>query len=159
MQRRVFSPANRYLNDNELSGTIPSELSLFTIFTHLYERRCMFFPSPINRDLSDNSLNGTIPSSLFSWSLMTLMYEFNLVVSHKYLRDLSHNSLSGTIPSSLSLLTSLQSLFVLLCVFFFSPINRDLSDNLFTGTIPSSISLLAQLNSLYEFVFEVDSHD
>ena len=72
------------LRDNELSGTIPTELVQLTSLTNLFLNR--------NKDLT-----GPIPSQLGQLTALKLLY-------------LNNNSLTGSIPSELARLISLKRL-------------------------------------------------
>jgi hypothetical protein len=74
------------MDRNQLTGTIPSFLGMFTRLIYL--------------QLHTNELNGTIPSSLEA--LTGLMVDLGL----------SNNNLTGTIPSSLGALTVLAGLWL-----------------------------------------------
>lgn len=86
------------LDENNLTGTIPSSIGNLTALTSL--------------DLSENNLTGTIPNEIGNLvnlegdmkraGLVTWLYEMGL--------DLSENKLSGSIPTSLGNLTNLKSL-------------------------------------------------
>jgi hypothetical protein len=85
----------RQLGDNQLTGTIPTELGLATRLFILYAKR----NTPENevdllpslRNLHKNGLEGTIPSQLQSTRINYL--------------NLFENNLSGTIPTVLGLLS------------------------------------------------------
>ncbi|MEN8218677.1 MAG: leucine-rich repeat domain-containing protein [Pseudomonadota bacterium] len=93
-----------HLSDNELTGSIPSELGNLSNLSDL--------------NLSDNELTGSIPSELGNLS--------NLRYLH-----LSSNELTGSIPSELGNLSNLRYLF--------------LSFNDLTGTIPRELGNLNKL--------------
>jgi len=95
-----------YLNlrSNELSGNIPSELGSLTKLTYFY--------------LNSNSLSGTIPSELGNLTKLTQLY-------------LGNNSLTGSIPSELGNLTNLTYLY--------------LGFNSHSGTIPTELGNLSNL--------------
>ena len=69
-----------HINDNSLSGTMPTQFGLLTEMYTLY--------------LGDNSLSGTIPTQLGLLSKLVML-------------DFYDNSLDGTIPTQLGLLTKL----------------------------------------------------
>ncbi len=96
------------LSRNELSGTIPPELSLLSHLTVLY--------------LSRNELTGTIPPELSLLSNLTGLY-------------LSRNELTGTIPAELAQLSNLTVLY--------------LYSNQLSGTIPPELAQLSNLTELY----------
>jgi Leucine-rich repeat (LRR) protein len=97
------------LSDNDLSGTIPSDIGNFGSIERL--------------DLSDNNLSGTIPSDIGDLtSLEQLKLQGNSLSGSipgaigsltdlKWL-DLSNNSLSGSIPSAIGSLSSVQRLYL-----------------------------------------------
>ena len=138
-----------YLEDNSLSGTIPS-LSSLTKLNGLY--------------LSNNRLSGEIPD-LSSTSLSVLYLDGNSLsgtipdlsnLDHLTTMDLSENSLSGPVPDLSS--TRMQSLHLsdnqLTGTFSASSLPAvsicvvDLSNNRLSGTIPdlSSLTGLCELN-------------
>jgi len=119
------------LSENELNGTIPSELGNLIYLEYLY--------------LSENQLKGTIPSAL---SALTNLIELSLWsneltgpippelgrlanLESLYLGD---NELSGTIPTELSNLTNLEYL--------------GLNSNRLTGIIPVELGNLTNLELL-----------
>lgn len=143
------------LSENELNGTIPSELGSLTYLVDL--------------NLSQNQLRGTIPSELGNLTNLTSLSLFGnrlsggipselgnlidlvvLALMDNNLRGtipielagldnlrwllLFGNQLSGSIPSELSRLTSLEWLY--------------LSDNRLSGTIPSQLGNLTNLQRL-----------
>ncbi|CAI5955743.1 unnamed protein product, partial [Closterium sp. NIES-64] len=119
------------LPSQQLSGGIPSAISLLTYLTRL--------------DLSSNQLSGPLPD--FLGALLNLQY-----------LDLSSNSFDGTIPSSFSNLVNLRSL-SLHHNQLLGPIPPfidqakllslvDLSSNNFTGPIPPQIATLTNLTTL-----------
>ena len=119
------------VSDNNLHGTIPSELGLMSMLTRL--------------DLEGNSISGTIPSELGMISLMirldldfnaitgTIPSELGMLKSLAFL-DLGPNSIRGTLPSNLGKLSSLTFL--------------DVGPNSITGSIPSEVGLLSSLTYL-----------
>ncbi|MBO1351939.1 MAG: leucine-rich repeat domain-containing protein [Hormoscilla sp. GUM202] len=94
------------LEDNNLSGTLPSELGSLTNLLEL--------------DLEDNNLSGTLPSELGSLSKLEIL-------------ALARNSLSGTLPSELGSLSNLQTL--------------DLARNSLSGTLPAELGDLSNLKT------------
>ena len=111
-----------YLNDNQLTGSIPSSLGSLTNLEYLYlpnNQLTGSIPSSLGSltkltelDLFNNQLTGSIPSSLGSLTNLEYLY-------------LSDNQLTGSIPSSLGSLTNLEYLY--------------LSDNQLTGSIPAAL--------------------
>ncbi|KAF9621933.1 hypothetical protein IFM89_029153 [Coptis chinensis] len=117
------------LPNNQLSGSIPSELGMIENLRHL--------------DLSNNFFIGSLPIALFNASkLTTLDLSHNvisgevpeLVVEMKNLQslNLSNNALSGTIPRNIS---SLPNLTVL-----------SLSKNRFSGSVPNEFEAVQVLD-------------
>ena len=96
-----------YLDDNDLTGPIPSELGNLANLTRLY--------------LDDNDLTGPIPSELGNLANLTRLY-------------LDENDLTGPIPSELGNLANLTRLY--------------LDDNDLTGPIPPELGNLANLTRL-----------
>lgn len=97
-----------YLNDNILTGSIPSELGQLSELSVFY--------------IENNSLTGSLPSELGNLSKME-----NL--------DVSNNKLSGSIPTQLAQLSKVELL--------------KLNNNSFTGTIPSGLGDLPNLSRLW----------
>ncbi|XP_071741779.1 uncharacterized protein [Rutidosis leptorrhynchoides] len=126
----VLSLTYLEVDNNSLSGVIPSGLSLFKNLTLL--------------DLSNNLLVGSVPPELGELNRLQVLqlqnnklfgeipYEVgNLQMLEKL--NMSSNSLNGSLPSSLSRLRKLT--------------NLELQDNELTGEIPDSF---ADMNSLLE---------
>ncbi|MCB2197308.1 MAG: leucine-rich repeat domain-containing protein, partial [Bacteroidetes bacterium] len=121
------------LENNNLSGTIPSELGNLTSLQELW--------------LGYNNLSGPIPpelGNLTSLTYLVLWYNYNLSgtipselgnLSSLQFLILDGNQLSGTIPSSLGNLTSLVYLW--------------LDQNQLTGSIPAELGDLTNLNNLH----------
>ncbi|CAI5513991.1 unnamed protein product, partial [Closterium sp. Naga37s-1] len=144
------------LDDNNLSGSIPSTFSSLSNLTELY--------------LNDNNLSGSIPSTFSSLSnLFRLDLSRNRLIgsipstignmsSLKSL-DLDDNNLSGSIPSTFSSLSNLTELYLndnnlsgSIPSTFSSLSNLfrlNLSRNILTGHIPSSIDNISSLEFLY----------
>jgi len=108
------------LTDNNVVGTIPSEL--------------VAFENLISLDLGNNIISGTIPKALFGMKLLNELYlEGNDLVGTIHteigslvaIRDLffGTNKLTGPIPSEIGKLTTLRAL--------------GLDENFLTGTIPN----------------------
>jgi len=116
------------LENNQLTGTIPSELGNLTSLGYLYlynNKLSSAIPSALGNltslqdlELEDNLLSGAIPSEL--GNLTSLQYIL-----------LSNNLLSGAIPSELGNLTSLQYIW--------------LQGNQLTGEIPASLTNLSNI--------------
>jgi len=120
----------RYLNSNNLDGTIPSEIGLLLLLTQL--------------DLDTNDLSGSIPSEIGELSSLaridlytndldgaipTQIGESFSQLTHLGLFD---NNLNGNIPSQIGLIANLQTLV--------------LSNNNLTGEIPFQLQNLASLS-------------
>ena len=120
------------LSDNELKGTIPSELGHLAYLEGLY--------------LSENQLSGSIPSAL---SVLSNLIELDLWtneltgpippelgrLANLEMLHLGKNELSGTIPPELGNLTRLEEL--------------GLHSNKLTGLIPPTLDKLSNLAALY----------
>ncbi len=120
------------LSENELNGTIPSELGSLTNLEEL--------------NLSQNQLSGTIPLELGSLNNLTTLSLFDNRLSggipselgnlsNLELLALFENNLRGTIPTELAELDNLRWLM--------------LSGNQLSGSIPSELSKLTNLGWLY----------
>ena len=119
------------LSDNELNGTIPSELGHLAYLEGLY--------------LSENQLSGSIPSAI---SVLSNLIELNLWsneltgpippelgrLANLEMLHLGKNELSGTIPTELGNLTNLEEL--------------GLYSNKLTGVIPAELGDLTNLEWL-----------
>ena len=120
-----------FLNDNNLQGTIPTELAQLSNLTGLnlrYNPLTGTVPTELAQltkltrlDLDGNQLTGTIPVELTQLTRL------------KYL-SLASNQLTGTIPTELARLTNLTDL--------------SLGDNQLTGTIPTELAQLTKFTSL-----------
>ena len=132
----VSSPPNNgvksiNLNNNQLSGTIPSTIGNLTNLGTLI--------------LSNNQLSGTIPSTIGSLSSLLSLYLNNNLLSGTIPSTMGNlanlgafilfnNQLNGTIPATIGNLTNLLTLL--------------LDNNQLSGTIPSTIGSLSNLMSL-----------
>jgi hypothetical protein len=96
------------LHNNQLTGTIPTELGSLSHLTYLY--------------LYDNQLIGTIPTELGNLSHLTDLY-------------LYANQLTGTIPTELGNLSHLTDLYF--------------GENQLTGTIPSELGNMSTLSEIW----------
>ncbi|KAL6312447.1 hypothetical protein AAG906_021663 [Vitis piasezkii] len=149
-----------HLNDNKISGELPSSFQNLSRFLHglgafinlviLNLRSNVFFgrlPSQLSNlsslhvlDLAQNNLMGEIPITLFELKAMVPEYNKNIYPLYDNDSfsvvgiDLSDNNLSGELPQEI---TKLFGLVVL-----------NLSGNHISGQIPESISMLHQLLSL-----------
>jgi Leucine-rich repeat (LRR) protein len=140
-----------YLNNNHLTGSLPSTLGSLAALTILdldTNQLTGSIPSLsgmtalTNLDLDTNQLTGGIPS-LSGLTSLTGLYLYNNQLSGSIpaldaaLTDinLGNNQLSGSIPSSLSGLTNLN--------------NLDLHGNQLSGAIPGTLGNLANLATLY----------
>ena len=121
-----------FLQDNQLTGTIPVALSKLSQLRKLY--------------LSDNSLTGTIPSELGNLSnLRWLSLRNNKLTGSipatlgnlSYLQELwlKNNELTGSIPAELGNLSNLRKLTVI--------------NNRLTGIIPATMGNLSNLRQLW----------
>ncbi|CAJ1946794.1 unnamed protein product [Cylindrotheca closterium] len=143
-----------YLDENDMSGVLPKELSRLSMMETL--------------SLSSNRITGSIPASLF-----TMKHLYSLVLSHNQLTgaipesrngalqilNLSHNyKLTGQIPESLTQQTSLKHLALLgtniggTIPEFSSESEVELvalADSRIRGSIPSSLPTLPKLRYLY----------
>ena len=123
-----------FLSTNQLSGSIPAELG------NLANLEVLF--------LFNNQLSGSIPAELGNLSnLQNLYLPFNQLsgsipielgnLSNLQYLTLNTNQLSGSIPTELGNLSELQSL--------------SLSENQLSGSIPASLGNLANLEFLHLF--------
>ena len=144
--------------NNNLSGTIPSELSTFTSLKTLglaQNKLTGSIPETLGdltsleyMDLSQNKLTGSIPATLGGLSSLGALYleaneltgeippELGTLSNLRYL-GIAQNQLSGGIPASLGDLINLEYL--------------DLSMNPLSGSIPASLGDLSNLRYLYLF--------
>jgi Leucine-rich repeat (LRR) protein len=122
------------LDNNQFSGTIPSEIGSFSRLHLLL--------------LENNQLTGTIPLEIGSLAQLDSLY-------------LHYNHLTGTIPSEIGSLTQLRFFFIfnnqlsgIIPFEIGSLLKLDsllLDSNEFTGTLPPSLSNLLQLVSLHVY--------
>ena len=122
---------NLWLHNNQLSGSIPSELDNLTSLTELYlynNRLSGIVPSELGNlsnlvrlRLYNNQLSGSIPSELGNLTSLTELYLYN-------------NRLSGIVPSELGNLSNLARLY--------------LQNNQLSGPLPSSFVNLTNLKSI-----------
>lgn len=123
-----------WLNDNNLSGNISSQLGKLSNLRDLVLRNKVLtgsIPQELGQlstldwlDLGSNQLPGSIPPELGAQSLSNLLWLY-----------LDHNQLSGEIPPELGNLSLLQDL--------------GLWDNALTGSIPPELGNLSNLEGLY----------
>ena len=120
-----------YLNNNQLTGTIPAELSKLTNLRQLH--------------LSSNQLTGVIPVELTTLANLQQLYLYDNQLTGTIPADLgkltnlwqlqlSSNQLTGTIPAELGKLANLLYL--------------ALNSNDLTGTIPAELGKLTNLYTL-----------
>ena len=120
------------LSDNELNGTLPSELGRLTSLESL--------------DLSGNDLKGDIPPTLGDLSNLTKLSLWDNELTDEIPAELSRlanlqilwldeNQLMGSIPAELGSLFNLEALY--------------LQDNQLTGSIPAELANLANLEELF----------
>ncbi|KAI3833428.1 hypothetical protein MKX03_019923 [Papaver bracteatum] len=124
-----------YLSNNNLSGSIPSQIGSLSKLTHFdlsMNKFSVHIPLEIGfltnmnlSDLSQNHISGQIPTSICNLSNLNALY-------------LHTNKFSGTIPLEIGKLESLVDL--------------DLSTNNLNATIPASICNLRNINTLYLYV-------
>jgi len=87
----------RYLQGNQLTGSIPPEFGKLAQLTYLYaQNRIVFFENIVAifkwflliRDLFSNQLNGTIPPQLGNLTKLTALYPQHCIIhldNYKYL--------------------------------------------------------------------------
>jgi Leucine rich repeat len=120
------------LNENNLTGSMPDELSLLTGLTTIL--------------MKENSITGTIPKSMFGLSQLTHL-------------DLEDNRLEGTVPLELSNMTSLEA-FVAAKNLLNGTIPTELGllstlmllrihNNKFEGPLPTTLGLLRKIELFY----------
>jgi len=108
------------LDDNNLSGSIPSELGLLTNCMWLFLGK---YGHKVDLCLEEHGWN---PSSTFNFAFFPLLHDVLI---------LGDNKLSGSIPSELGLLTNVEVIY--------------LSDNDLSGSIPSKLGLLTNVKGIY----------
>jgi Leucine-rich repeat (LRR) protein len=145
-----------HLNNNNLSGTIPSSIGDLTNLgsIYLYENQLTgTIPSSIENitylrqlKLNDNQLTGNIPSEIGNLlSLEKIFLENNQLsgsipngignLTKLTFLSLDNNQFSGSIPSEIGNLSKIYSI--------------DLKDNNFSGPIPEEIGMLTTLKYLF----------
>ena len=146
-----------YLNNNKLSGTMPTELGNLTKLVWFYLNTNNLngtIPTELgtltkvqNFALNNNQLSGTIPAELGSLTDLrdlflnennlsgTIPPELGTLTNLRYLLLNENNQLSGTIPAELGSLTNLKQLI--------------LRVNQLSGTIPPELGNLTKLERLY----------
>mmetsp|Transcript_14006 Transcript_14006/g.18164 ORF Transcript_14006/g.18164 Transcript_14006/m.18164 type:complete len:756 (-) Transcript_14006:469-2736(-) len=108
----LYTNLNRLeLDSNKLTGTIPTQIGLLSRLDHLH--------------LEENNLRGTIPTEIFTLTRLTELWA-------------NQQNLNGSVPTSLGRLSLLESL--------------NFRSNALTGSLPSQLGLLLDLNAirLYE---------
>lgn len=146
---------NLFLNQNQLSGTLPPEISLLNSLQWIILEQNQLkgsLPTQLgllgNMDtiqMSHNMLTGTFPTEMAQMTGLASI-------------DLSHSHLTGPLPSQLGLLSELQFLLLMKNDFNvclpselggLSDLSHLLlSDNIITGPIPTSFSNLTSLQEL-----------
>ncbi|MBO1348618.1 MAG: putative Ig domain-containing protein [Hormoscilla sp. GUM202] len=128
----LTSLVDLWLNNNDLSGTLPSELGSLASLEHIW--------------LNENDLSGTLPSELGSLSNLqklrlykndfrgTLPSELGSL-SNLVNLGVAENDLSGTLPSELGSLSNLVNIY--------------LDHNHLSGTLPSELGSLSNLRNLW----------
>ncbi len=120
-----------YLNGNNLSGSLPSQIADLTALKELW--------------FSDNNISGSIPSLIDGMSALEILgMDHNAFtgpippeignMTNLNTIYLNHNQLDDTIPGELGMLSVLHTLFV--------------NSNNLTGSIPKDLKDLSQLSSL-----------
>ncbi len=144
------------LGNNNLNGSLPSELGNLTELTHLYLNDNGYLNGSIPAELGDlskltdlslgnNNFSGPIPSELGDLSKLERLYLRENALSGSIPSELGslfdleemelhNNNLSGSIPSELGNLTNLTIL--------------QLSGNSLTGSIPRELGEMSQMESL-----------
>jgi len=132
-----------YLYDNQLSGSIPTEIGGFganTVSLHFYNNRFNgMLPSELGLvtgmtelQLANNTFEGRVPS------------EFGLL-TNAYILYLSHNrDLNGTLPTELEQLTNIAGF--------------DISDTSITGDVPSLLQDVQSSLSFERYYFNCSKH-
>jgi len=145
-----------YFQNNQLSGSIPTQLGNLTKLTFLdlyYNHLTGSIPTQLGNltklttlYLPGNQLTGSIPSELGNLKNLTFLAlydneltgsippELGNLTNLQYL-DLYVNQLSGSIPAELGNLTQLQEL--------------ELSNNQLSGSLPTELGNLTNLTGLY----------
>jgi len=90
-RRSLLLSLNRSLHGNQLTGTIPRQLSNLTLLSELYSHTRIVLVDPCSINFTPNLC----------------------VLSFRSFRDLSWNQLTGTIPTQLSSLKKLSDLYAL----------------------------------------------
>jgi len=144
------------LDDNQLSGSIPTELGLLTNVERIYLCK---YGRRVDLCLEEHGWN---PSSTTNFAFFSLLHDALI---------LGNNNLNGTIPSELGLLTNVEKITlgkygrrVDLCLeehgwnpssttnFAFFPLLHDaliLADNQLSGSVPSELFALPNLGSVW----------
>jgi len=143
------------LVDNQLTGSIPSELGLLTNLREIVLCKC---GRRVDLCLEEHGWN---PSSTFNFAFFPLVHDALILVE---------NQMTGSIPSELGLLTNLRDIVLCKCGrrvdlcleehgwnpsstfnFAFFPLVHDaliLVENQMTGSIPSELGLLTNLRDI-----------
>ncbi|KAK3288389.1 hypothetical protein CYMTET_4142 [Cymbomonas tetramitiformis] len=128
--------SGRYLNDNSLTGTLPTQMGALTRLMYLHHG--MWGLAGILDDAMTGLMEGTLLRGMHVGWLLGY-YHGGGGGAGRYLND---NSLTGTLPTQMGALTRLMYLY--------------LNDNSLTGTVPTQIGALTQLVNFSQSLSGVD---